>query len=62
MAENPAATMQAVKIEAPGGPEVLQVVTVATPVPRPDEVLIRVRAAGVNRPDVARTEPIAALL
>jgi len=52
MAESPAATMQAVTIEAPGGPEVLQAVTVATPAPRPGEVLIRVRAAGVNRPDV----------
>ena len=52
MTQTPAATMQAVKIEAPGGPEVLQAVTVSTPVPRPGEVLIRVRAAGVNRPDV----------
>ena len=52
MAETSSATMQAVTIEAPGGPEVLQAVTLATPVPRSDEVLIRVRAAGVNRPDV----------
>ena len=37
---------------APGGPEVLQPATGPVPTPGPDEVLIRVRAAGVNRPDV----------
>lgn len=39
---------------APGGPEVLTLATGAVPSPRPDEVLIRVEAAGVNRPDVAQ--------
>jgi NADPH:quinone reductase len=45
-------TMTAVAISAPGGPEMLQ--PVERPVPRPGagEVLIRVGAAGVNRPDV----------
>lgn len=45
-------TMTAIDPEAPGGPEVL--VPVSRPVPRPaeGEVLIRVAAAGVNRPDV----------
>ena len=45
-------TMQAIDPAAPGGPEVL--VPVERPVPRPGagEVLIRVAAAGVNRPDV----------
>ncbi|WP_171009487.1 NAD(P)H-quinone oxidoreductase [Sphingomonas sp. 2SG] len=45
-------TMQAIDPEAPGGPEVLTLVE--RPVPRPGagEVLIRVAAAGVNRPDV----------
>ncbi len=45
-------TMQAIDIETPGGPEVL--VPVERPVPQPGEgeVLIRVVAAGVNRPDV----------
>jgi NADPH2:quinone reductase len=38
----------------PGGPEVLVPATGPVPRPRPDEVLIRVRAAGVNRPDVAQ--------
>lgn len=31
-----------------GGPEVLSVIDVAVPEPRPDEVRIKVRAAGVN--------------
>ncbi|MCQ0970485.1 NAD(P)H-quinone oxidoreductase [Paracoccus sp. TK19116] len=44
--------MEAIIAERPGGPEVLSVVR--RPVPRPGqgEVLIRVAAAGVNRPDV----------
>ena len=37
-----------------GGPEVLHSVTGPVPAPGPDEVLIRVQAAGVNRPDVAQ--------
>lgn len=46
------ATMIAIDPDRPGGPEVL--VPVERPVPKPGrgEVLIRVRAAGVNRPDV----------
>lgn len=36
----------------PGGPEVLHIATGPVPVPGPGEVLIRVQAAGVNRPDV----------
>ena len=44
--------MRAVAIEQPGGPEVLTEVERVTPSPRPGEVLIRVAAAGVNRPDV----------
>ena len=44
--------MTAIGIKAPGGPEML--VPEERPVPRPGdgELLIRVRAAGVNRPDV----------
>ncbi len=38
----------------PGGPDVLTPVTGPLPSPRADEVLIRVEAAGVNRPDVAQ--------
>jgi putative PIG3 family NAD(P)H quinone oxidoreductase len=44
--------MKAVSIEAPGGPEVLRLVEQPVPKPRDSEVLIRVSAAGVNRPDV----------
>ena len=44
--------MTAIAISAPGGPEMLQPVTRPAPQPGPGEVLIRVAAAGVNRPDV----------
>ena len=45
-------TMRAVDPETFGGPEVLALVERPVPVPAADEVLIRVAAAGVNRPDV----------
>lgn len=45
-------TMQAIRIERPGGPEVLVPVSLPVPEPRKNEVLVRVAAAGVNRPDV----------
>jgi NADPH2:quinone reductase len=44
--------MRAIEITTPGGPEVLQIAEVPRPTPGPNEVLIRVAAAGVNRPDV----------
>ena len=44
--------MKVVEIERPGGPEVLRIVERQRPRPGPGEVLIRVVAAGVNRPDV----------
>lgn len=40
--------MQAIRVAAFGGPDVLQVQTVADPVPAAGQVLVRVRAAGVN--------------
>ncbi len=43
--------MQVVEISRPGGPEVLRLGTRPLPQPRTGEVLIRVAAAGVNRPD-----------
>lgn len=46
------ATMHAVEIAQPGGPEVLRPTRRALPDVGPGEVLIRVAAAGVNRPDV----------
>jgi len=45
------ASMQAVEISRPGGPEVLRLAERPLPQPKPGEVLIRVAAAGVNRPD-----------
>ena len=45
-------TMIAIDPAAPGGPEVLVPIERKVPRPGPDEVLIRVHAAGVNRPDV----------
>lgn len=45
------ATMSAVEITRPGGPDVLALTSRPVPQPRPGEVLIRVSAAGVNRPD-----------
>lgn len=44
--------MRAVRCEAWGGPETLHVRDIADPVAGPGEVLIRIRAAGVNFPDV----------
>lgn len=46
------ASMTEVTIAQPGGPEVLQPRRVPVPAPRPGEVLVKVAAAGVNRPDV----------
>ncbi len=46
------ATMIAIEIREPGGPEVLVPATRPVPMPGQGEVLIRVSAAGVNRPDV----------
>ncbi|WP_308815261.1 NAD(P)H-quinone oxidoreductase [Sphingomonas sp. GV3] len=45
-------TMQAIDPEGAGGPEVLRLVSRPVPQPGEGEVLIRVAAAGVNRPDV----------
>ena len=44
--------MRAVEITKPGGPEVLQPAERPVPVPRENEILIKVAGAGVNRPDV----------
>jgi NADPH2:quinone reductase len=44
--------MTAIAVKAPGGPEVLVPEERPVPAPAATEVLVRVRAAGVNRPDV----------
>lgn len=49
--------MRAVEVEGGrGGPEALRLAERPRPVPAPGEVLIRVRAAGVNRPDVLQRQ------
>jgi NADPH2:quinone reductase len=50
--------MRAIEISAPGGPDVLAVGDRPMPAPGPDDVLIRVAAAGVNRPDVAQRKGV----
>jgi len=44
--------MRVVEIAAPGGPEQLRLASRPTPKPAKGEVLVKVAAAGVNRPDV----------
>jgi len=48
--------MRAVRFHQTGGPETLQTETIAEPVPRPDEVLVDVRAIGVNPTEVYSRE------
>ncbi len=49
-------TMTAIAITAAGGPEVLQPVTEKVPQPKDGEILVKVMAAGVNRPDVSQRQ------
>jgi NADPH2:quinone reductase len=48
--------MTYVQTNGAGGPEVLELASCPVPIPKPNEVLIRVQAAGVNRPDVAQRQ------
>jgi NADPH2:quinone reductase len=48
------AQMTVIGISKPGGPEVLLPETRPVPVPGQGEILVKVKAAGVNRPDVAQ--------
>jgi NADPH2:quinone reductase len=48
------ATMTCVEISKPGGPEALVPATRPVPRPRAGELLIKVAASGVNRPDIAQ--------
>ena len=50
------ATMQAISIVEPGGPSVLRMSEFPVPRPGASEVLIRVAASGVNRPDVLQRQ------
>lgn len=49
-------TMTAIGISAPGGPEMLKPETRPVPRPGPGELLVKVAAAGVNRPDVIQRQ------
>ncbi len=49
-------SMTYIAADGAGGPEVLKPATGPVPVPKPDEVLIRVLACGVNRPDIAQRQ------
>jgi NADPH2:quinone reductase len=48
--------MRAVEVSQPGGPEVLKPVERPVPSPKAHEILIKVAAAGVNRPDVLQRQ------
>lgn len=50
------AAMTAIAITEPGGPMVLKPEKRPLPLPGPGEILIRVKAAGVNRPDVLQRQ------
>ena len=49
-------TMTYVHADGAGDPSVLGLATGPVPVAKADEVLIRVEAAGVNRPDIAQRQ------
>src|SRR5262245_4500111 len=48
--------MTAIAIKAPGGPEMLTPEARPLPAPGPGEILVKVAAAGVNRPDVRQRQ------
>ena len=48
--------MKAISITKPGGPEVLHLTETEIPEIKKNEVLVRVKAAGVNRPDLAQRQ------
>ncbi len=48
--------MKVIEITRPGGPEVLVVAQRPVPKPAANEVLIKVKAAGINRPDCAQRQ------
>ncbi|MBV7609686.1 alcohol dehydrogenase catalytic domain-containing protein, partial [Escherichia coli] len=49
-------SMQQVIITEPGGVEKLAYETVAIPEPKADEVLVKVHAFGINRPDILQRQ------
>lgn len=53
-----AATMRAIIATQPGGPEVLALQTRPRPIPGAGEILVKVEAAGVNRPDLLQRQGV----
>jgi NADPH2:quinone reductase len=53
--------MRAVEIAKPGGPEALVPTERPLPTPKPNEILVKVAAAGVNRPDVLQRQGLYAV-
>jgi putative PIG3 family NAD(P)H quinone oxidoreductase len=56
MAEKIPTIMTAIEITQPGGPLVLKPAERGVPEPNPGELLVQVKAAGVNRPDVLQRQ------
>ncbi|MFK3778122.1 NAD(P)H-quinone oxidoreductase [Agrobacterium sp. NPDC089420] len=50
------ATMRFIDLPSHGGPEVMRLSQAPLPIPAKGEILVRVEAAGVNRPDVAQRQ------
>jgi NADPH2:quinone reductase len=48
--------MKAIEITAPGGPDVLRLHELAIPEPGQGQILVKIAAAGVNRPDVLQRQ------
>ena len=48
--------MKFINIKTHGGPDVLELAECEIPVPNQDQVLIKVAAAGVNRPDIIQRQ------
>ena len=48
--------MKAIHFDKPGPPEVMKVINVDIPVPNKNQILIKVKAAGINRPDLIQRE------
>ena len=48
--------MKAIHFNAPGNPKVMKVINIERPLPSKNQVLIKVKAAGVNRPDLIQRE------
>jgi len=49
-------TITAIAIDHPGGPDVLRPIQMPTPKPGTGEILVKVAAAGINRPDMLQRE------